>query len=172
MSESRAESLREQLRAPVEDLTARLDPAALGFARTDELHPLEAVFGQERAVRAIEFSLGMEGSGYSLYAAGPDGFGKHTVVEAFLRRRSAVETDPSAGDLLCDRLLIQTTPPPGSSEPARARRARANRMPACRILGTLQFVQLFQRGVGCVAETSPLPPGAKWASFVTNPSRP
>ena len=85
---------RERLRASVEELTARLDPARLGFARTDELHPLEAVFGQERAVRAIEFSLGMEGPGYNLYAAGPDGFGKHTVVEAFLKRRSAMRVAP------------------------------------------------------------------------------
>ena len=86
--------IREQLRVPLGELTARLDPARLGFSRTDELHPLEAVFGQERAVRAIEFSLGMKGNGYNLYAAGPDGFGKHTVVAEFLKRRSAMLMAP------------------------------------------------------------------------------
>jgi len=123
VSESRAENLREQLRAPVEDLTARLDPAALGFTRTDELHPLEAVFGQERAVRAIEFSLGMEGSGYNLYAAGPDGFGKHTVVEAFLRRRSAVRAAPP--DWIYVRNFVDPDRPVGIALPAGRGRAFA-----------------------------------------------
>ena len=126
MPESHVESstdLRDQLRAPVEDLTARLDAASLGFARTDELHPLEAVFGQERAVRAIEFSLGMEGSGYNLYAAGPDGFGKHTVVEAFLRRRSAVRAAPP--DWIYVRNFVDPDRPVGIALPAGRGRAFA-----------------------------------------------
>ena len=81
--------LRTTLRVTADNLTARLDPAELPFASTDELHPLEAVFGQERAARAIEFALGMAAPGYNLFAAGPDGFGKATIVEAFLRRRAA-----------------------------------------------------------------------------------
>ncbi|MBM4416288.1 MAG: ATP-dependent protease [Chloroflexi bacterium] len=80
--------LRTTLRVSAEDLTARLDPAALPFASTEELHPVDGVFGQERAARAIEFALGMAAPGYNLYAAGPDGFGKATIVEAFLRRRA------------------------------------------------------------------------------------
>ena len=81
--------LRTSRRLPVESLVAYCDPATLSFQTTAELHPLEAVFGQERAVRAIEFALGMTGSGYNLYAAGPDGIGKSSIVEAFLRRRAA-----------------------------------------------------------------------------------
>ncbi len=85
---------RSRLRLAVEDVTASLEPAELGFAHTGELHPLEAVFGQERAVRATEFALGMEGSGYNLYAAGPDGLGKQSVVEALLRRHAALRQAP------------------------------------------------------------------------------
>jgi predicted ATP-dependent protease len=80
--------LRDTLRVPADSLTAHCDPAELPFATTDELHPLEAVFGQERAARAIEFALGMNAPGYNLFAAGPDGFGKTTIVESFLRRRA------------------------------------------------------------------------------------
>ncbi len=77
--------LRTTLRVDVEQLTARCEASDLPFASTRDLHPIEAVFGQERAVRAIEFALGMPGLGYNLYASGPDGYGKATIVEAFLR---------------------------------------------------------------------------------------
>jgi predicted ATP-dependent protease len=87
--------LRESLRLSVEDVTARCDPAWLPFESTDDLPALDAVFGQERAVRAIEFALGMETPGYNLFAAGPDGFGKSTIVESFLRRRAAQMPAPS-----------------------------------------------------------------------------
>ena len=81
--------LRTSRRVPFESLVAHCDPATLPFQSTQDIHPLEAVFGQERAVRAIEFALGMTGTGYNLYAAGPDGIGKSSIVEAFLRRRAA-----------------------------------------------------------------------------------
>lgn len=81
--------LRTARRLDVERLTARCDPGTLPFESTRDIHPLEAVFGQERAVRAIEFSLGMNALGYNLYASGPDGYGKATIVEAFLRQRAA-----------------------------------------------------------------------------------
>ena len=87
--------LREQLALSVEELTAVCEPGLLHFETTDDLTSLDAVFGQERAVRAIEFALGMKGKGYNLYASGPDGIGKSTIVESFLRRRAAQLPAPS-----------------------------------------------------------------------------
>src|SRR5689334_3218047 len=81
--------LRTTHRVDADHLTARCDPASLPFESTQDIHPLEAVFGQERAVRGIEFALGMDTLGYNLYASGPDGYGKATIVEAFLRQRAA-----------------------------------------------------------------------------------
>lgn len=81
-------NLRDTLRVDAEQLVARCQPDDLPFETTDELHSLDAVFGQERAVRAIEFALGMEMEGYNLYASGPDGIGKSTIVESFLGRRA------------------------------------------------------------------------------------
>ena len=82
------------LEVGVEDLTARCDADDLPFASTEELHAVEAVFGQERAVRSIEFSLGMKARGYNLYASGPDGIGKSSIIEALLRRRAELEPAP------------------------------------------------------------------------------
>ena len=82
------------LEVAVEDLTAGCDPGDLPFASTEELHAMEAVFGQERAVRSIEFALGMQAPGYNLYASGPDGIGKSSIIETLLRRRAGMEPAP------------------------------------------------------------------------------
>ena len=79
---------RERLRVEAGALTGYCDPALLPFETTDDLPVVGGVFGQERAVRAIEFALGMEAPGYNLYASGPDGLGKSTIVEAHLRQRA------------------------------------------------------------------------------------
>jgi len=86
--------LSDSLRLGVEQVTARLDPAELPFKTTDEIHALDAVFGQERATRSIEFALGMTQPGYNLYASGPDGIGKASIVEGFLRRRATQMPTP------------------------------------------------------------------------------
>ncbi|MSQ61497.1 MAG: ATP-binding protein [Dehalococcoidia bacterium] len=79
---------RTTFRIPAEKLVARCDPASLPFQTTADVEPLEGVLGQERAVRAIEFGLGVEGQGYNLYVSGPDGIGKSSLVEAFLRQKA------------------------------------------------------------------------------------
>ncbi|PKN79307.1 MAG: ATP-dependent protease [Chloroflexi bacterium HGW-Chloroflexi-9] len=86
--------LRETNRLSLAEVTAGCDPEWLAFATTEELTTLDAVFGQERAVRAIEFALGMDAHGYNLFAAGPDGYGKSTIVETFLRRRASGRPAP------------------------------------------------------------------------------
>ena len=85
---------RENFRLTADEVTAPYDPALLNFETTAELPVIDAVFGQERAVRAIEFALGMGAPGYNLFASGPDGFGKTTIVSAFLRRRAAQTPAP------------------------------------------------------------------------------
>ena len=73
----------------MEELSAKAlrredDPAALGFATTSELEPLEGLLGQKRALAALKFGLGMREEGFNIYVAGPDGIGKMTAVEAFV----------------------------------------------------------------------------------------
>ncbi len=74
-----------------ESLCWRCPAERFGFETTDELEALAEVIGQDRAVEAIHFAMGMRQPGYNLYALGPEGMGKHTVVNAFLDEQAAQE---------------------------------------------------------------------------------
>ncbi len=71
------------------------EPDHFGFETTSDLEDLTEVIGQARAVEAIRFALGMPGQGYNLYALGPEGIGKHTVVRRFLEEQAGREPAPS-----------------------------------------------------------------------------
>ncbi len=64
------------------------------FETTEELEALSEVIGQDRAVEAIRFAIGMRQSGYNLYALGPEGMGKHTAVRRFLEEQANQEMAP------------------------------------------------------------------------------
>jgi lon-related putative ATP-dependent protease len=69
---------------PVDKLRRICDPRTLDCETTEELEPLETIIGQERAVRALEFGLGIKELGFNIYVAGPPGTGKTTAVKRFL----------------------------------------------------------------------------------------
>ncbi len=69
---------------PVDKLRRICDPQTLGWDTTEEVEPLESIIGQERAVRSLEFGLGIQDSGFNIYVAGPPGTGKTTAVRRFL----------------------------------------------------------------------------------------
>ena len=69
---------------PVDKLRRVCDPQMLGCETTEEVEPLETIIGQERAVRALEFGLGIKEFGFNIYVAGPPGTGKTTAVKRFL----------------------------------------------------------------------------------------
>ncbi|MGA9351834.1 MAG: ATP-binding protein [Anaerolineae bacterium] len=68
----------------VDKLRRICDPQMLDYETTEEIEPLETIIGQERAVRALEFGLGIKELGFNIYVAGPPGTGKTTAVERFL----------------------------------------------------------------------------------------
>ncbi|MCI0396513.1 MAG: AAA family ATPase [Chloroflexi bacterium] len=76
------------------ELFRRCDPEQFRFETTADLTDLEEVIGQERAVAAIEFSIGIEQEGYNLFALGPYGSGKYTAVSRSLEKRAAKEPVP------------------------------------------------------------------------------
>ena len=78
-----------------EQLYKRVSPGELKFETTAELQPLSELIGQERAVEAVRFGIGMRSHGYNLYALGPPGLGKHTMVRRCLERESASAPTPS-----------------------------------------------------------------------------
>jgi len=79
---------------PSERLCWRCDPSLLGFETTDDLLDLDDIVGQDRALDAVQFGIGIRKSGYNLYALGPPGIGKRTIVEDYLQRQSAAESVP------------------------------------------------------------------------------
>src|SRR6266581_7091090 len=71
---------------PAEKLTWRCDLSFLPFACTAEMTPLEDFIGQERAMRAIEFGLGVNKPGFNIFVTGLTGTGKTSIIKAFLKK--------------------------------------------------------------------------------------
>ena len=70
---------------PVEKLRWRCDVGCFTFQCTDELEPLQEFIGQDRAVSAIEFGLGVDQPGYNIFVTGMSGTGKSSVVQSHLQ---------------------------------------------------------------------------------------
>lgn len=75
-------------------LRRRCDPGRLPFTTTAELPDGPLVLGQDRAVAAIQFGIGMRREGYNAFALGPTGAGKHAIVRRFLEDQAASEPAP------------------------------------------------------------------------------
>ena len=76
------------------ELVHRCDPDQFSFDTTDELPDLDGFIGQERAIEAIRFGVRMDRPGYNLFALGPTGAGKNTLVQRYARARAAEESPP------------------------------------------------------------------------------
>ena len=69
---------------PPEKLRRTCDPNVLQCKSTKEIAPLREIIGQERAVRALKFGLGIKDKGFNIYVAGYPGSGRTTAVKNFL----------------------------------------------------------------------------------------
>ncbi len=78
-----------------DQLRRACDPAQLDFETTDELEQLSVIIGQERAIGAVRFGIGIQRDGYNLFALGPSGTGKRTTISQFLHTRASGEPVPS-----------------------------------------------------------------------------
>lgn len=54
----------------------------------------EGIVGQNRAVSALQFGLGIRDAGFNIFVAGPPGIGKMTAVRAFLERMAGDQDTP------------------------------------------------------------------------------
>lgn len=77
-----------------EQLCRDCDPTQFEFETTVELEELADVVGQERAVEAIRFGIGIQHDGFNLFVLGPSGTGKRTTVTRFLGRKATTEPVP------------------------------------------------------------------------------
>jgi len=84
----------DDLRLDSASLFTPCPPDSLGFDTTEELPDLEETIGQDRALEALRFGVGIRSQGFNLYALGPAGSGRHSVVKRLVSRRAADEPVP------------------------------------------------------------------------------
>ena len=77
-----------------EELRAVCDPGTLRFRSTAELSPLDGMIGQDRAVSATSFGIGVKHAGYNLFVLGPAATGKTTIMRRVLTRTAQDEPTP------------------------------------------------------------------------------
>jgi len=74
----------------------RCDPESFSFETTSEVEELSSFIGQDRALEAVDFGIGMKQQGFNLFVIGPEGSGRHSVVESFIHDKAGKEVTPSA----------------------------------------------------------------------------
>jgi len=80
---------------PAEALYSLCDPAQFSFATTAELDDQVEIVGQDRAVGAVRFAIGVKQEGYNVFVLGPTGIGKHAVARKLLKQQAKDEATPS-----------------------------------------------------------------------------
>lgn len=76
------------------DVYKEIDVEKLKFETTEDLKPLTGYIGQERAISAIKFGLGMDCVGYNIFVTGPIGTGKTTLVKNILEEQAKTLPTP------------------------------------------------------------------------------
>jgi len=78
-----------------DELWNRCDPATFDFASTESLPGDMIIIGQDRAVRAIGFGIGIGSYGYNIFVVGDSRTGRTTTVRTFLDRVAGARPVPS-----------------------------------------------------------------------------
>jgi len=94
VSKSSASISRGGKQLSVDELSWRCDPAQFEFTSTAELPPLEGTIGQDRALTAIEFGLGMPHDGFNIFILGEPGSGRASTIKKLLKGRADAQPTP------------------------------------------------------------------------------
>ena len=89
----------DDYRVPPEKLRWVCDPEQFDFNSTKDIPELEGAIGQERALKSIDFGLGMQMNGFNLFLAGEPGTGRSSTIKNLLKIRA--KTDPPPRLVLC-----------------------------------------------------------------------
>jgi lon-related putative ATP-dependent protease len=77
-----------------EKLKWTCDEGSFEFASTADIPELEGTIGQERALKAIDFGLGMQMNGFNLFLAGETGTGRASTIKNLLKKRARGDRAP------------------------------------------------------------------------------
>ncbi len=78
----------------VEQLYQATNPEIFDFETTDQVEELKDIIGQTRAVEAVRFGTGMQREGYNIFAAGPSGTGKRSLILKFFEENAKGGSSP------------------------------------------------------------------------------
>jgi len=84
----------DDLRLNPEELSWRCDPNQFEFASTEDLPPLEGTIGQDRALAAIDFGIGIRDSGFNLFILGQPGTGRTSTIKKILSSHAEKQPVP------------------------------------------------------------------------------
>lgn len=73
---------------PLSALYRYASEEATDFVSSAELQPLDGVINQGRAMQALDFTMQMAQKGYNLYAVGPYGTGKKSLIMRWLKSKT------------------------------------------------------------------------------------
>jgi lon-related putative ATP-dependent protease len=79
---------------PISDLRPAVDPSSFPFETTAEVSPHVGLIGQDRAIEAIKFGLGIDSKGFNIVVTGEPGTGRSTAIRDYLEQVSADKPAP------------------------------------------------------------------------------
>lgn len=79
---------------PSEKLYRKCSPESLGISDSSQIQTAKSIIGQERAVKALLFGLGIKDKGFNVYVSGQPGTGRTTAIERFLEEAAAKQPTP------------------------------------------------------------------------------
>ena len=79
---------------PSKSLYRPCDITQFKFETTADLQDLTEAIGQDRALQALQFGIGIRRQGFNLFLLGPAGIGKYAVARTLLEKRAATEPTP------------------------------------------------------------------------------
>ncbi|MDR2018792.1 MAG: AAA family ATPase [Syntrophobacterales bacterium] len=76
------------------DIYRKCDPEFFKFNTTQDIVDFSGMIGQEKALKALDFGLGINSDGFNIFALGESGTGKMTTITTLLTEKAAREATP------------------------------------------------------------------------------
>ena len=105
-----------------DELRRAVDAKALGFKTTADLEPASGLIGQDRALRAISFGVGIKAPDFNLFVLGPPASGKSTAVRSYLSKEACAAATPP------DWVYVNNFEDPNRPKALQLPAGRANRL--------------------------------------------
>lgn len=85
------------MKAPLraEEVRKVISPESIATFKESKCETEEMIIGQERAVKALKFGIGIRDSGFNIYVSGAPGTGKLTAVKSYVEQKAKYEVAPN-----------------------------------------------------------------------------